>query len=517
MPRRLFEVVDVSEILIHWYAGRPKADVARSLGVDRKTVRKYVEAAEAAGFSPGGPPVAAGEWAAAVRRWFPELVAPELRSPTFAELGRHHEAIKAGMATNTLATVHQRLHDERGLGASLASLRRYVRVTLPEEAARERVTVRRDDPPPGEEAQIDYGYLGTWTDARADRRHRVWAFLMVLASSRHLFLCPVLRMTLAAWVEAHVQAFHFFGGVPRRLVVDNLKAGVLKADLYDPKLNRTYAELAAHYGTLVDPARARHPKDKPRVERIVPYARDSFFAGREFASFAAMRGGAAVWSREVAGRRSCRPLGGAAPLAVFEATEREALLALPGRDYEMAVWSTPTVAQDTHVVVEGALYSVPWRYIGREIDVRASRTEIACYLEGELVKTHPRRQKGRATDWADYPPEKVAFFQRTPAWCRHRAAELGPAVTAVIAELLAGQALHHLRQAQGILGLVERHTPERLDAACRRALEAGDPGYRTIKGILVAGRERASDDEQRVPDAPAFLHGPTTLFEEVPR
>ncbi|MBI2238980.1 MAG: IS21 family transposase [Actinobacteria bacterium] len=509
-------MIDVTEILMHWYAGRPKSEVARSLGVDPKTVRKYVAAAEAAGLAPGGPPISPEQWAAHVRRWSPELVAPELRFPTFSEMGRHHEAIVAGLSTNTVATVWQRLHDERGLEASLASFRRYVRLVLPEEAARAAVTVLKDDPPPGEEAQLDYGYLGSWFDPEAGRRRRVWAFVMVCSASRHQFVLPVISMTKVSFVAAHVAAFSFFGGAPRRLVPDNLKSGVVKPDLYDPKLNRTYAEMATHYGTLIDPARSGHPKDKPRVERQMPYVRDSFFRGRQFPSLQAMADAAATWCLEVAGRRQHRALRGAAPRVVFEAIEAAALLPLPRRDFELASWSTPKVAPDAHVAVDGALYSVPWRLIGREIDVRTTEKEVACFLDGELVKTHQRVPKGKhATDWGDYPPDKVAFLQRTPAWCTRRAKEVGPAASDVVAGLLSAGVLHRLRAAQGVLGLVERHGPDRTEAACARALAAGDPSYRTIKGILAAGLE-ASVAAEAVPDSgtPAFLRGPEEIVGE---
>lgn len=152
MARRRFEVVDVTEILTHWYAGRPKAEVARALGIDRKTVRKFIDPAEAAGLSPVGPPIAPEEWAARTRLCFRELVAPALRQPTSAEIGRFHDQIAAGLKTNTAATVWQRLRDEDGLAVSLASFRRYIRVALPQEALLHRVTVLKDDPPAGEEA-----------------------------------------------------------------------------------------------------------------------------------------------------------------------------------------------------------------------------------------------------------------------------------------------------------------------------------------------------------------------------
>jgi hypothetical protein len=390
-----------------------------------------------------------------MRGWFPKLVTTELRHPRFGEIAPYHELIREQLTVDTVGTIWQRLRDEHGLGVSIASFRRYIWATIPDrDAVRGQVTVRKPDPPLGEEAQLDYGYLGQWTDRATGKARRVWALVMVLSCSRHLFVRPVLAMPLSVWVEAHVAALGFFGGAPRRVVTDNLKASVITPDLYDPRLNRTYAELASHYGMLVDPARARKPKDKPRVERPIPYVRDRFFAGRDFPSLAAMQQAAEVWCRNVAGRCACRPLGGVQPLAVFQATERPALLPLPPTPFELAAWSTPKVHADCHVQVAGALYSVPWRLVGQHVDVRATSKLVEVLAGSELVKTHLRAAKGRKrTDWSDYPPEKVAFLERTPTWCRLQATELGSSVARLITELLAGDALHHLRAAQGVLRL----------------------------------------------------------------
>ena len=267
MARRTFDVIDVCEIFTHWHAGRSKNEVAGSLGLARNTVRKYVAAAEAAGMVPGGPPVSQERWAELAREWFPELADTRLRQVTWPAIEVHRDYIVAQLAAGvTMATIYQRLRDERGLAASVASLRRYVAANLPEEARRSQVTVLRLVPAePGQEAQIDYGQLGRWTDPRSGRRHTVQAFAMVLCCSRMLFVRPVIAMDQRAWTECHVAAMEFFGGVPARLVPDNLKTGVDRPGLYDPKINRSYAELAAHYGCLVDPARSRKPRDKPRV------------------------------------------------------------------------------------------------------------------------------------------------------------------------------------------------------------------------------------------------------------
>jgi hypothetical protein len=158
------------------------------------------------------------------------------------------------------------------------------------------------------------------------------------------------------------------------------------------------------------------------------------------------------------------------------------------------------------------LYSVSWRYIGRQVDAREGDRTVEFFVDGVLVKTWPRAERGKRTDYSDFPPEKVAFFMRTPVWCRRRAEELGPAVAELVAILLSDNALYHLRAAQGVVGLADRHDRDRLDAACARAIAVGDPSYRTVKGILSVGAEREGTPARAVPSAPAHLHGPETLF-----
>lgn len=507
-------MIDITEILIHWYAGRSQHELAASLKLDRKTIRRYLAPAVAAGIVPGGPPRSQVEWAQLVRGWFPHLVDTRLRQVTWPAIDPYRdlivEQLEAGV---TQATIHQRLRDERGLEASVASFRRWVRANLPEQVRRASVSVLAETPPAGQEAQVDYGKLGMWACPRTGRRVTVWAFVMVLAHSRHMFVRPVLRMDQRAWIEAHVAAFGFFGGVPARLVPDNLATGVTKADLYDPKINRAYAELAEHYRVLVDPARAGKPKDKPRVERPMPYIRDSFWRGRSFASLEAMQTAAVDWCRQVAGQRRCRPLDGAGPAAVFAAVEADALQPLPPKPFVAAVWSTCKVGPDIHAKVGKTLYSVPWRHIGAQVDARETATVVQLFREGQLVATHGRKPAGKQTDYGHYPPEKIAFRMRTPTWCRNRAEQVGPACARVIGELLELGALYRLRSAQGVLALADKHSPRRLEAACAKAAAAGDPSYRTIKGILAAGAE-SDPSGQPAGDggAPAHLHGPHTLF-----
>lgn len=516
MARRTIRVIEIVELYQHWHAGRRIGELSSSLGVDPKTIRKYTAPAVSAGIVPGGPPLSAQEWAALAEGWFPGAADRSRRQSSWADIEPHRARIEGWLGEVTISTIHQRLRDDHGLSVSQSSLRRYLLANFAEEVTRSAVTVLRETPPAGDEAQVDYGLLGRWRDPATDRIRRVWGFMMVLSFSRLMFLRPVLSMDEQSWVHSHVLAFEFFGGVPARVVPDNLKTGVIKPDLYDPLINKAFGEFAAHYDCLIDPARVRKPRDKARVERPVPYARDSFFAGRseEFMSEVHMQDDALRWCHVVANQRQHRGIDRVAPRALFDAEEAGALLALPPAPFELAKWSTPKVSPDIHVKVNKALYSVPWRFIGKVIDARVSARAVEIYVDGTLVASHVRIEKGKQTNYDHYPPEKIAFMMRTPAWCRRRAAELGKSVAEAVDVLMETNALYRLRSAQGVLGLADKYGAESLDAAARRALAAGDPSYKTIKGILVAGLEDEKDEEQQSPpSAPAHLHGPERLFD----
>jgi hypothetical protein len=245
---------------------------------------------------------------------------------------------------------------------------------------------------------------------------------------------------------------------------------------------------------------------------VQKYIRSSFFAGRDFASLPAMVADARRWCEQVAGRRTPRILEGRTPLEVFAAEEASVLLPLPAVRFEHARWSRPKVAPDAHAKVGATLYSLPYRWIGVRLDARATAALVQFFHDGALVKTHPFQAKGRRTDWADLPAERVGFFMRNPTWCRAQAAVVGPAADALVGELLAVNAIFRLRQAQGVLRLGERYGADRLEAACQRAIEAGDPSYKTVKGILAAGTESAAI-QTVLPgiDTPAWLRGPAAF------
>lgn len=510
-------MTDFVEMFRHWNAGRSQVQINEALGIDRKTIRKYLAPALAEGLEPcPGEVFDEDLWRARIGRWFPELVDPTVRALTWPPIAVHHEWIEKQLDVPvTVATIAQRLRDDHQVEVSESTVRRYIATTFAEKHLEGRVSVPRGVVDPGSEAQIDYGKLGMWLDPASGRRVAVWVFAMILSCSRAMFVQPVLRMDQSSWNASHVAAFEFFGGVPARLVCDNLKTGVTRPDLYDPQINRAYGELASFYGTLIDPARARKPKDKPRIERPMPYIRDSFFAGREFSSLAQMQAEALRWAIEVYAVHKHRGMDGQTPASVFEAVERDALMPLPPRVFESVVYTVGTLAPDCHVKSGKAFYSAPWRLMGQKVLVRTAGDVVQIFHDDVAVATHVLHLTGRSTNFEHYPPHKIAHTLRSVTWCRTQAEQIGPGVVAVVAELSAVNAIHRLRAIQGIISLREKYGDDRLDTACARALAVGDPTYRTVKGILVAGTEHGDDPPaDTAPTPPAILRGPEAFDTE---
>jgi len=509
MARRRMTVDDDIEILVHWRAGRGLRQIARSLGRSRNTVRDRIASAEAAGLAQDGPAWSASEWRAALG-----AAAADRGSGRFAvrmSLESLHDEIAAALAASTMTTVWSRLRDAGRTTVSFPTFRRYVvgRIRAVDPA---RLTVLLPAPAFGEAMEIDYGRLGLWTDPFGGRRHAVWAFVATLRACGMHFVRPVLVMDQAAWIRCHQEALDFFGGSARLWICDNLKAGVVRADLYDPQLNRAYRELAEHHGALVDPARAFHPKDKPRVERAMPYVRDSFWSGREFASLQAMVEAAAIWCADVAPRRR-HPHLGLSVGEVFRQREQPALLALPDRPFAVVQWRQVKVHPDCHVAIDRVLYSVPWQHVGKSLQAKIGTACIELFDGAELVKTHTRAVRGRATDQGDLPPDKVAFLMRTPTWCRRQATDAGPAVAALVEELLREGSLVRLREVQALLRLVDTYGARRLDAACALASTA-DGRMKTVRNLLRAGLDGRQLELAPPTAAGAYLHGPAAIVGE---
>lgn len=519
MARRKIAVRDFVDIYEQWQGGLGKKSISRSLGFSKNTVRKYLDIAEESGIKQDGPKLSRADWIKLVH----EKIAPhEIKRAGFStaeDIRPYHDYIRERLSESTGKTIWSRLESERGLAVSYSSFKRYLREHFRKEMMISRVRVLRIDPAAGEEAQIDFGRLGYWFDPSIGKKRLLHAFVMTLAFCRYMFIWIVPRMDLNNWIEAHIRAAEFFDGVTSRWVIDNLKDGVIKPDLYDPKLNRTYDELARHYDVLIDPCRSGKPRDKARVERPMPYIRDSFFSGRSslWRSLDEIREAAREWCIQVAGQRT-HGTTSQVPIEVFRQIEQKTLKPLPNASFEVSQWYAPTVHQDAHIVAAGALYSVPWEYMGSNVHVRVSAKTVEIYNQNEqLIKTHVPVPKGkRQTDYYDYPPEKAQFYQRHPQWCLAKAQEIGTWTYQVTKGLLKTKAFNYLRQCQGIIRLTEQYGTQRVEAACCRAITFDTLSYRTIKNMLKAGYDKipAEGEAQLIlPLSDGYLHGADKMLD----
>lgn len=481
--------VEVIEILRRWQAGASMRAVARGTGLSRNTIRKYIEAAGRCGLTRDGPSPTEPQLAELVRL---NVAGPRRAARTTEEVLEPWAAgIRDWLRRDrlTLTRVHELLREQR-CTVSYSSLYRYA--TRREWLTGRRTTVRMADTRPGEVAEMDFGRLGLMVDAETGRRRVVWALIIVLGHSRHSFVWPLLRQQTGDVIEGLESAWAFFGGMPRYLVLDNFPASVAGPDALNPRLTRAFLEYSQHRGFIVDPARVRHPKDKPKVENSVHYVRERFFKGSHFRDLADMRLRARGWCLEVAGARvhgTTRRL----PLVVFNEEEREALLPWDGEPYDIPDWREVKVHPDHHIAYRYALYSAPYRSCppGTKLEVRGDGKLVRLYQRGMLVKVHPRQPRGgRSTDAADYPRELSAYTLRCPERLKRQGAELGLSVGAFADRLLSGPLpWARVRQAQKLLRLGERYTPSRLDAACRKALAVDLTDVRRLERILIEALE----------------------------
>lgn len=488
--------MDVREVLRHLQTTSNLSAIQRATGLNRRTLMRYrAWAAEQGLLAAPLPPL----------EELQQLVARTLTPPappqTISTVEPYRDLVLDLHARGVEGTaIWQRL-GERGYTGSLSSIYRFLHHVSPPAPD---VTVRVERAPGGE-AQVDFGYAGYLLDDATGRRRKAWAFVMTLAYSRHQYVEFAWDQTLPTWIALHRRAFAFFGGVPRRIVLDNLKAGVARASVDDPQIQPTYRECAEHYGFLVAPCAPRTPEHKGKVEQGgVHYVTRNFLGGRPPTTLAQANADVRVWCETTAGRRR-HGTTKEAPLDRFAAAERAALLPLPPTPYDLATWKQVTLHRDGHVVFEQAFYSAPFRLVGQRLWVRGGSQEVRVYTaDYQLVATHPRapRPGDRQTHPDHLPPAKLPQVVWNRELCQVLAAAVGPATAALAQRLLADRVVDRHGRVVRILRLREAVGDARLEAACARALRYDDLTYATIKRILAQGLE-AEDATPAPAPAPA--------------
>jgi len=464
-------MIEIREVLRLWLAGRGKKPIARQLGLDPKTVRRYTRAAEADGLRREDGPEALTEERLAAIVAAPDAVPERERGPSWSRCLDAQTRIERWLESGLRLTKVRKLLIREGIEIPYPTLHRFAVSELG--FGQRGTTIAVLDGEPGDELQLDTGWVGSLVPDLAGRRRRFRAWIFTAVRSRHRFVYPCFQETTASAIEACEAAWDFFGGVFRTLLPDNTKAIIHTPDPLQPRLVEGFLEYAQARGFQVDPARVRHAKDKGRVERAVPHVRDDCFAGEYLIDLDRARERARRWCHEEYGLRR-HTTTQRFPLEVFEAEEKPALLPAPTTVYDVPLWASPKVARDQYAQVDRALYSLPTHLRGRTLRARADRSTVRFYLGKLLVKTHPRVARGqRSTDPHDFPEHKRAYAHRDLAFLRRQAADFGDAVGRFAAALLDDPLpWTRMRRVYALLGLARKYGAARVDQTCRIALDA---------------------------------------------
>lgn len=475
--------MDIRELLLTIRRERSDRAVQRETGVHRKTVKRYRAWAAECGYLEGPLP-SLGELEVSAEQKLAEKPPPQNQSSLGAYRSMVSQLRKEGVE---MTAILQRLK-ERGYQGSYSSVRRMVSHLEHKEPE---VFVRMECRP-GEEAQVDFGYAGLLFDETTQQVRRAWAFVMTLSWSRHQYVEFVFDQKLATWLLLHRHAFEWFGGAPERIVIDNLKAAIVKACFDDPVVQQAYRECAEHYGFRIAPCRIATPQHKGKVESGVHYVKRNFLGGRTSTTLAVANQDVRTWCNTIAGLR-IHGTTREQPLVRFGTTEQSRLNMLPVAPYDLAIWKEATVGADGYITFDNAYYSVPFRLAkGTKLLVRGGAQFVTLFTQAhEPVTTHDRAQKAgeRHTHQDHLPPHKVAGVVLNREDVRTAAVAIGTATGQIVTTWLDDPAVDRLRTIGRLLRLGDHYGNERLEAACQRATQFGEPVYMTVKRILVEGLE----------------------------
>ena len=505
----LLKMANVQSILSLHALGWEQRRIARELGIDRETVRKYLrhglagakpanaptgsdeskpatltsppcsepkQANAPSGAAPGGlapkpaPPATGSQ---------PPPAGPQTAHGPASQCAPYRETILAKLAAGlSIKRIHQDLIED-GATVHYDSLRRYVRRL----GHARQLPFRRLECAAGEEAQVDFG-AGAWIVAADGKRRKTHVFRIVLSHSRKGYSEATLRQTTDDFLRALENSFRHFGGVPRTLVIDNLKAAVAHPDWFDPELTPKVQSFCQHHGTVILPTRPYMPRHKGKVEAGVKYVKNNALKGRTFASLAAEQQHLEHWEATIADTR----IHGTTKQQVAQlfAVERGALLTLRVEPFENFQEARRKVSRDGHVEVAKAYYSAPPEYLGRTVWVRWDARLVRIFNHRwEQVGVHVRREPGRFSTLGEHVvAEKISGVERGAAYLLNQVGAIGTQAHQWAQAMLNARGVEGTRVLQGLLSLDKKHSSEALEKACKTALSHGAYRLKTIRQLL---------------------------------
>ncbi|MFI4940352.1 MAG: IS21 family transposase [Burkholderiales bacterium] len=472
------------QILVRMRQGDSDRDIARSKTMGRKKIAQVREVANERGWL--APEIALPDdtalAAVLARKETLSIKCISTLEPWRDQITQWHAASVQGK------TIHATLVRNFGYTGSYSSVHRFlcqlVSLDVPD------VPLRLNFKP-AEACQVDFGAGPPITDVYTGEIFKTWFFVITLCWSRHQYAEFVRDQTVATWLGCHQRAFEWFGGGVSRIIIDNPKCAITRACVYEPTVQRAYAEFAEGYSFKIDPCPPRDPQKKGIIEAGVKFIKGSFLPLREFRDLADANRQLHAWIMNEAGNRT-HGTTREVPLRRFAEVERGLLKTLPDVPPELVTWAKVTVHGDTHVQFDWNYYSVPFRLVGCEIWLKASASMVTLYQEHASVASHVRASgKGQRVSVLDHlPPEAQAWQMQSTKWCLRSAKEIGPACYALVHAMFGDRVLIKMRSVQGVLRLKQKYGAPRLESACSRANHYGTPSYKVIKTILEKGLDQ---------------------------
>jgi transposase len=462
----------LAAIFRRWMEGQSIRRIGSEEGFDRKTIRNYIEMFEAREYSPEMEIINQEEVDRVLDEMLPKnskpqskrgllepyreeligLVNPGSSQETKEFFGVKNEAVKPKTAYHIIMAKYK-------LDVSYETFKLYARqIGL---TAKLKKAPTRLEMPPGKETQVDYGVVGKLLDQSSGKNRRVDAFAGKLSCSRLPYIQYTYSQKSESFVESNIRMVEFYGGVTEWILIDNLKAGVLKADIWDPRINRAYAEFAEHYGTFIDTARVGKATDKAKVERLIPQARELFRRLKNIHPtycLEELNTEALRWCRCEYGMAK-HGTTGIEPMVLFEEQERPVLKPLPPTRFEIPRYKPVKVHPDRFFTFEKMRYAMPEKCRGQSFIARGTADTLRVFDGAyRLIRTYPITE--RRVSWlpGDFPESQEALMKGTyPRYLLSRARTLGPSVERLIEQILQPHAWVKARAAQGILALVEKY------------------------------------------------------------
>jgi len=373
-----------------------------------------------------------------------------------------------------------RIHEEiarDGFRGSYSTVKKYI-----QEIKRKDNIFVRIHTEPGEEAQVDFGYLGITKDD-AGKNRKTWVFNMRLSYSRLDYYQKVYDQKVETFTSCHIHAFEFFGGVPKYVRIDNLKSAILKASFYEPLYQQVYKDFAAYYSFGPLPCRIARPNDKGKVESGIKFVKNNFFKGRTFASGVDLERQLKEWNRNANERihGTTRKV----PMEVFTGKEKSCLGSLPPVRFAVSKISTRKVYHDCHIYVDYNYYSVPYEYVGKKVDVEITESLVKVFYGGSRIALHKRiTDKGAfSTIESHYPAFKIFNIEENQKIFKQKMKEVGSYCEKFFDSAVSQKPKSSSAIARGVLSLKKFYPDSVIEASCKRALFYGAIEYRVIKSI----------------------------------